>query len=245
MMKYILLIFILIFVSCKTTEKKYGIYHKIEKGDTLYKLSTEYKIKIDKLKEVNNIEDEKSLKVGSYVFVPAVKVPDKITSGDKKVHSKKREEKKKRKGSPFSKKKATRKKANPNPKRAKSSVDFKWPTNGVVTSLFGARGAYMHEGLDISVPEGTPIYSAAKGKVIFSGKHGGYGNVVILSHKDGYVTIYAHNSKLLVREGESVKKGKKIALSGNTGKTSGPHLHFEIRKDSKPVNPLKYLPRKK
>jgi len=117
-----------------------------------------------------------------------------------------------------------------------------WPVEGKITSNFGPRRGSFHDGLDIAAPLGTPILAAANGEVIYSGALRGYGNLVILRHRDGYVTVYAHTQKNLVQEGERVRRGQAIARVGQTGRASGPHLHFEVRKDNLAKNPLRYLP---
>jgi murein DD-endopeptidase MepM/ murein hydrolase activator NlpD len=124
---------------------------------------------------------------------------------------------------------------------------FVWPLENVkITSNYGRRGIRrkMHEGLDLKASRGTPIYSSAGGKVIFSGRLGGYGKTVIIAHSGGYRTVYAHNSRNVVRKGQRVDQGEKIAHVGSTGRSTGPHLHFEIRKGEKPLNPGKYLAKK-
>ncbi|MGI6037552.1 MAG: peptidoglycan DD-metalloendopeptidase family protein [Limnochordia bacterium] len=118
---------------------------------------------------------------------------------------------------------------------------FRWPARGRISSRFGPRWGRMHYGLDLAVPTGTPIEAAADGRVTFSGWRGGYGYLVTIDHGNGVETRYAHNSRLLVRAGERVKRGQVIARSGNTGNSTGPHLHFEIRYRGTAVDPLKYL----
>ncbi|MCS6783166.1 MAG: peptidoglycan DD-metalloendopeptidase family protein [Gloeomargarita sp. SKYBB_i_bin120] len=119
-----------------------------------------------------------------------------------------------------------------------------WPARGVLTSGFGPRWGRMHQGIDIAGPVGTPIVAAASGTVIFAGWNaGGYGNLVKIWHDNGSVTYYAHNHRILVRENQRVEQGQLIAEMGSTGFSTGPHLHFEIRKrDRGPVNPLAFLP---
>jgi murein DD-endopeptidase MepM/ murein hydrolase activator NlpD len=99
----------------------------------------------------------------------------------------------------------------------------------------------MHTGIDISAHSGTPIKAAAGGEVVFAGWWGGYGNVVIIDHGGGISTLYAHCSAIYVRKGQSVSQGEVIAAVGSTGLSTGPHLHFEVRKNGKPVDPLGYL----
>jgi murein DD-endopeptidase MepM/ murein hydrolase activator NlpD len=120
---------------------------------------------------------------------------------------------------------------------------FEWPVpDGVVTSGFGKRNRKFHDGIDISAAVGTGVYAAAGGEVVYSGALRGYGNVIILRHGDGYTTVYAHNQNNYVRERQWVRRGDLIATVGRTGRTTGPNLHFEIRKDDVARNPLYLLP---
>jgi murein DD-endopeptidase MepM/ murein hydrolase activator NlpD len=130
----------------------------------------------------------------------------------------------------------------PNP--APIFTGFIWPTRGVLTSGFGWRWGRPHRGIDIAGPVGTPIVAAASGEVIVSGwNSGGYGNLVKLRHADGSVSLYAHNSRLLVRRGQTVEQGEPIAQMGSTGFSTGPHLHFEIHPSGRgAVNPMAFLP---
>lgn len=119
--------------------------------------------------------------------------------------------------------------------------------NGYISSGFGGRihpisGKYKgHQGVDIPGKRGTPVNAVAAGIVVQSARVSGYGNMVEIRHPDGYTTRYAHNQKNLVKEGDLVEKGQKIALLGSTGRSTGPHVHFEVRKDEKPVNPVAYI----
>lgn len=118
---------------------------------------------------------------------------------------------------------------------------FMKPVHGRISSPFGMRWGKMHEGIDIAVNTGTIIRASRSGKVVFSGWSGGYGYAVIIEHQKGVRTLYAHNSKLLVSSGEHVERGQSITKSGNTGRSTGPHLHFEIQINGRAVNPLNYL----
>ncbi|MFO0752698.1 MAG: peptidoglycan DD-metalloendopeptidase family protein [Thermodesulfovibrionales bacterium] len=121
---------------------------------------------------------------------------------------------------------------------------LKMPASGRVSSGYGLRHDPLdgklkqHNGMDIALPEGTPIAPAAPGTVVFSGYSGGYGNCVIIEHGDGMTSLYAHNAENRVKVGEAVDTQTIIALSGSTGRSTGPHLHFEVRKEGVPVNPL-------
>jgi murein DD-endopeptidase MepM/ murein hydrolase activator NlpD len=116
-----------------------------------------------------------------------------------------------------------------------------WPVSGPITSGFGTRWGRMHEGIDIAVPSGTPVHAAASGTVIYAAWMTGYGNLVVLDHGNGLATAYAHNSSLLVSVGQRVSQGQTISLSGSTGHSTGPHVHFEVRVNGVAVDPLGYL----
>jgi murein DD-endopeptidase MepM/ murein hydrolase activator NlpD len=119
-----------------------------------------------------------------------------------------------------------------------------WPAQGIFTSGYGWRWGRMHKGIDLANNVGTPIVAAKEGRVVFAGWHdGGYGYLVTLAHPDGSRSLYAHNSRLLVRVGQDVEQGQSIAQMGSTGRSTGPHLHFEIHPPSRgAVNPLQFLP---
>lgn len=122
-----------------------------------------------------------------------------------------------------------------------SGVLAKPVSRGTVTSPFGTRWGRRHNGIDIGLPTGSSIKAADGGTVIFSGYDGGYGYTIRINHGGGMVTVYAHNSKLQVKKGDKVYKGQQIALSGNSGSSTGPHLHFEVRIDGVPKNPLNFF----
>jgi lipoprotein NlpD len=120
---------------------------------------------------------------------------------------------------------------------------FVWPVRGKVTRKFGHKGATRSEGIDISAPRGTPIRAARSGKVVYSDDEmKGYGNLVILEHKGAYFTIYGHNQVNMVKENMVVAQGQIIGKVGDTGTVTSPRLHFEIRKGSKALDPLRFLP---
>jgi murein DD-endopeptidase MepM/ murein hydrolase activator NlpD len=121
-----------------------------------------------------------------------------------------------------------------------SSSGLIWPVNGPVVSGFGLRWGRMHTGIDIGVGYGTPIHAAASGTVIFAGWMGGYGNFVIVDHGGGLSTAYAHQSSIAVGGG-AVSQGQVLGYVGCTGHCFGPHLHFEVRINGSPVDPLGYL----
>lgn len=122
--------------------------------------------------------------------------------------------------------------------------------DGWVSSEFGLRKHHpvtsrkdvMHYGIDLAVYTGTPVKASANGLVTFAGRKGGYGRTLKIDHLNGLETLYAHNKRLKVKKGDFVKKGDVVAFSGNTGVSTGPHLHYEIRVANKPINPRKYMP---
>ncbi len=128
-----------------------------------------------------------------------------------------------------------------------ASTPSLWPVHGWVTSGFGYRfspwggGVKMHNGIDIASTYGTPIFAPSDGTVVFSGYKGGYGNAVVIDHGYGISTLYGHASELFVGEGEKIQRGAKIAAVGNTGSSTGPHLHYEVHVDGIPTDPTKYF----
>lgn len=123
-------------------------------------------------------------------------------------------------------------------------ANWVWPAQGVFTSGYGWRWGRMHKGIDVANNVGTPIVAAQSGRVTFAGWHdGGYGYLVEITHDDGSMSRYAHNSTLQVREGDVVQQGQQISQMGSTGRSTGPHLHFEIHPAGRgAINPLQYLP---
>lgn len=197
--------------------------HLVKRGDTLYEISRRYGVKVSDLKRLNGITNPRDMPVGMRLKIP---------TGGRSVAS----------GS------STRPRSSGGGYDApvNSSVRFAWPLKRVdISSRYGIRGNKKHDGVDLRAPRGTAVYAAAAGEVIFSGwGPSGYGNLVIIKHDPVYISVYAHNAKNYVRKGVKVKKGEKIASVGKTGRASGTHLHFEIRKRRKPVDPLGYLPRR-
>jgi murein DD-endopeptidase MepM/ murein hydrolase activator NlpD len=125
------------------------------------------------------------------------------------------------------------------------NAGLRWPLGRVeVTSPFGKRGHEFHEGIDLRANMGTPIFAAQTGTVIYAdSKIRGYGRMVVIKHREGLATVYAHASRLLVHKGQKVKMGQKIAISGKSGHATGPHLHFEVRSGVVAVNPYQFLPK--
>ena len=120
---------------------------------------------------------------------------------------------------------------------------FRWPVRGKVITGYGAKtNGKANDGINLAVPEGTPVKAAEDGVVAYAGNElKGYGNLVLVRHSNGYVTAYAHASELMVKRGDTIRRGQVIAKSGQSGEVGSPQLHFEIRKGSQPVDPLQFL----
>ena len=198
-----------------------GVYHKVKKGETLWRIAKTYNVDLKQLKQINYITDVQEIRIGRNLFIPGARKRlnvDIYKSPIKKVSLER------------------------NRPSATKKGFIVWPIKGTLTSRFGMRKNQKHDGIDIAAPKGSPIFAAASGKIIFSGwGPSGYGKMVIIKHNKKWVTVYAHNSKNSVKKDQWVKKGEKIAYIGRTGRASGPHLHFELRGYREPVNPLIYL----
>jgi murein DD-endopeptidase MepM/ murein hydrolase activator NlpD len=128
-------------------------------------------------------------------------------------------------------------------KSASGAPSFRWPVRGRIIAGYGPKpNGQQNDGINLSVPEGTPVKAAEDGVVAYAGNElKGYGNLVLIRHPNGFVTAYAHASELMVKRGDNVKRGQTIAKAGQTGTVTAPQVHFEIRKGSTPVDPTQYL----
>lgn len=219
------------FLSSRSPSPMGGVFHVVQQGQTLYRIAQVYEINVQTLIRINKIRDAANVTVGTRLWIPGALRVRYVPSTDKPQRT-------------------ARKKQGPKKSGQKTRPPVKnflqWPVKGTLTSTFGKRGARRHEGIDIGTPKGTPIYAAAAGQVVFSDwGPTGYGLMVIIKHKHHLTTVYAHNSKNWVRKNAWVKRGQKIASVGSTGRSTGPHLHFEVRNDTHPRNPLKYLSSKR
>ena len=134
-----------------------------------------------------------------------------------------------------------RKRSLPSGNTQKPQSGMIWPLNGRITSMYGWRRGRHHDGIDIAAPMGKPIVAAANGTVIFSGWRSGYGRMVVVQHNRWLKTVYGHTSRNYVSRGQNIKQGDVIALVGNTGRSTGPHLHFEVRTGQGAQDPMRYL----
>jgi len=222
-------------------QKSDGIYHPVQKGQTLYAIAKAYGMSVEDLQSINGIQDPSDLDVGHHLWIPdadrLVYVTPTVEQAPVSPSVSKPSTRKKKKS--ITKKKRTTVKR----KTAKSRRKLMWPVKGgTLTSRFGTRNGKNHHGIDIGARRGTPIRAADGGTVKFSGwGPTGYGKMIIIKHPGKLTTVYAHNSRNLVKEGSKVKRGQMIGRVGKTGRASGPHVHFEVRNDAHAKNPLLYL----
>lgn len=192
-----------------------GVYHTVEEGDTVEKLAEDYKASVKDIVDCpfNDVSYDQDLRVGERVIVP---------DGTK----------------PYERREVTTY-AGPVPETAVGEGVFRWPATGYISQGYW----YGHRAIDIASAEGTAILASDGGYVSFAGWTDiGYGYLVVVDHANGYQTYYAHLSDIYVAEGQTVEAGQVIAAMGNTGNSSGPHLHFEVRYNRYPTNPLVFLP---
>lgn len=235
--------------------------YKVRKGDSLYMVAMEFDLDYIQLAKWNNIKKPYHIKTGERLRLTPRKYNRKKTTvakKKKKRRSKKTTPRKKRKNSKVTKnyrkkksvkKPPTRKKVKPAPRKkktpvktVKSDINWRWPANGKIIAKYAKNSD--RKGIDIAAKRASSVRAAASGKVVYSGTGlVRYGKLIIIKHKGNYLSAYAHNDKLLVKEGATVKSGAKIARMGDTG-TDKVKLHFEIRRNGKPVDPMKYLPKR-
>lgn len=192
---------------------KSGHYVQLTDKDTLDSVSKEFNIPKEKILSQNQ---GKSFKPGEWIFIPLKRG---ILGNEND-------------GKSF------------DPSKYLKSGEFLWPVpaSSAISSGWGRRWGRMHDGLDITGKVGSNIVAAADGVVVYSGNEiGGYGNITVIAHKNGFFTVYAHAKNNYTKEGQRVYRGQVIAQIGMTGRSSGPHLHFEVRKNGESIDPQDYL----
>ncbi|MBQ7219593.1 MAG: peptidoglycan DD-metalloendopeptidase family protein [Synergistaceae bacterium] len=227
-----------------------GIFYVMKNGDTIESVSRRYGVSMNKIRQVNADINVALLKTGDEVFLPGARPEGLVENKDVKTADTKK---------PSPAKPAPKTAAKPVPKAEKPAAGevavrkakggLRWPIMGRINSPFGWRQHPItkrkdfHTGIDIKANRNDPIKAAGSGKVLYSGWMGGYGKVLVIEHPNGQSTLYAHCSTLLAGKGASVASGQLVAKIGTTGRSTGPHLHFEVRNGNSPVNPIKYLSR--
>lgn len=226
----------------------------VQPGDTLYKIAREHNAKVHEIAQANQITDPSQLRIGQTLVIPgagsAPSSPPDISSGSQVVaapidvsgDTKAPTEADKSAETAQTEAQADKSKESSSAPRASDAdlISWGWPNQGKIIQGFTPSS----KGIDIAGEVGDPVLAAADGKVMYAGNGvRGLGNLILLGHTDGFITAYAHNDELLVKMGEEVKKGQKVATLGQT-EAESPRLHFEIRRRGTPVNPLSYLPKR-
>ena len=232
--------------------------HVVNKGDTLRSIAHQHHVSVVELARANNLDQSAKLSLGMKLTVPGAKTaavaPAPVVAPAAAAPA-----------APATKMVATAQPQSARMVQPTANVEepaaaaeapavkpsettgalptFRWPVRGKVITSYGAKtNGKSNDGINVAVPEGTPVKAAEDGVVAYSGNElKGYGNLVLVRHSNGYVTAYAHASELLVKRGDTIKRGQVIAKSGQSGEVGSPQLHFEIRKGSSPVDPLQFL----
>jgi len=211
MVHVLILLILLVFTSCSSV--KSGHYVQVKESDTIDTLAKEFNLPKEKITEFNH---GKVIKPGDWVFIPLKRG---LLTQDNEPHA-------------F------------DPNLYLRSGEYLWPvpSSSTISSGFGTRWGRAHEGVDIPGKIGSHIVAAAEGVVVYSGSEiGGYGNITVLAHRNGLFTVYAHAKKNFTRQGQRVYRGQVIAQIGMTGRTYGPHLHFEMRKNGEAIDPSSFI----
>lgn len=221
--------------------------HKVVRGDTVYAISRKYGVAMSQLVHINDLRAPYTIIVGQTLRLPGTvelggrqivksastkKLRTRSTTKEKS-NSKRRQSKSTRRPPPL-------------PELPAARGEFIWPLKGRVISRFGAKGKGLHnDGINLAAPRGTPVQATQAGVVAYAGNElRGFGNLVLIRHQKGIMSAYAHNESLLVKSGETVRRGQVIAKVGSTGSVEEPQLHFEIRNGRDAVNPTRFLQRR-
>lgn len=230
-------------LSCATSRPLHpdgpaGYWHTLAAGESLEALARSEGVPLEDVLEINGLARAQDIQPGAMVFIlrpektepitPLADKPTATTAPGERAGSISPSER----GGPVHVPKVV----GPPP--------FAWPVaSPQLASPFGFRDGRTHEGIDLSAATGTPVFAARDGVVLYAGDAvKGYGNMVVVEHDNGLLTVYAHNSELLARAGDKVKGGQTIAKVGQTGRATAPHLHFEVRRGEVPQDPLRFLP---
>ncbi len=193
------------------------VVYTVQRGDSLSQIAKHFEVSLTAMIDSNGIINPDLLAVGQELIIPDCQYATPVSN--------------------------TRLRTVQAASRGGIQTSFAWPVTGRITSRFGPRNGGFHHGLDIAVGRGTPVKAATAGKVEFTGWRNAYGSTVIIDHGNAYKTLYAHNSEILVKEGQYVSSGEILAKAGATGNATGNHVHFEVIKDGERIDPLRILKR--
>ncbi len=194
-----------------------AVYHRVKPGETLSAIGEAYGVPYREIARANGVRDPARIYAGQRLRIPgAEREIERSLARQRRTTSR---------------------------QLPAGSPSMRWPlAGGTVTSLFGPRGRRFHDGIDIAAPIGAAVRAAASGEVVYNGVLSGYGNVIIIKHTSGYSTVYAHNHRHFVKKGQRVRRGERIAAVGETGRATGPNLHFEVRYRNVARDPMIFLP---
>ncbi len=228
--------------------------HTVRRGESLSVIAARYDIEMRALARSNNIRRPDRIYAGQELVLPWSASPGRASASTRMALNDTSRSSRRAAARPRAERTApATRRVSPVPASAVSARDlappprsgrgFMWPVDGPIVSDFGPKGGGQHnDGINIAVPEGTPVRAADSGVVIYAGNEvPGYGKLILIRHDNGYVTAYAHNSRLNVPQGHVVDRGEIIALSGRTGRVTEPQVHFEVRRDTQAVNPAQFL----
>ena len=223
----------------KAPPKRQGVIHVVGTGQTLFHISQAYQVKVASLMEANHLKASTPLQVGQRLFIPGakavkqVKLSTALTPAERATLEQS-----------LSEEVTTPPSSAPPPRpHLKTDADFLWPIVGPINSPFGPRWGKFHAGIDIGSPHYQEVVAAADGEVIYANEtKGALGMAIVLQHAQSLRTVYAHLSIIIALEGDTVRQGQAIGGVGDTGRTTGPHLHFEVRRNGAALNPEEYLP---
>lgn len=213
-------------IARAVSQRAEGKRHRVEAGQTIYRISLMHGVTPDALMQANGITDPTTLAVGAVLIIPeggTAPATASVPAG--------------RRGPPRTGRPVSLRDRPESP----TMGQLDWPLRGVLYARFGRKGKEPHDGIDLAAPLGTPVRTAGPGVVVFAGEQPRYGRLVIIEHASGLITLYAHNDAIHVQAGEVVKPQQEISTVGSSGQSSGPRLHFEVRRDGLPVDPLLYL----
>ena len=198
------------------TARAAGVAHIVQAGETSWSIAGRHGLSVDALAALNGLADADRLRLGQTLILTRNGGAPRAVPRQPRIVA-------------------------PASRTPRVGARFAWPSRGVITSRFGFRGRRHHHGVDISAPIGAPITAALDGTVEFAGWLRGYGRLVILDHGAGLTTYYGHASQLLVKVGDRVQRGQFVARVGTTGNVTGPNVHFEVRRNKVPLDPLTFL----
>src|SRR3989338_5372069 len=203
-------------------------HYIVHQDETLSEIASQFDIEVNQLADRNNITEADHLEEGQVIIIHQKK---ETLDYRRDLRAKKEDALKVEENAPTE-------------TEDENHITFHWPVRGEIISPFGPRRNRAHDGIDIGAKIGVPVYAAANGEVIFAGKLRAYGNLVILKHRSRYFTAYAHLNEIKTKKWKKLTRGELLGTVGRTGRATAPHLHFEVRHKTGPLDPLKFLPPK-